>query len=99
MVSSDCDAIAAMSSGLRTTILLLPAKRPGKRCAHVRRRLAQDEAAGGLRDAVGEQRLAAAVVEHHAVGRRVAADVVGDASEMRDLVARIDVDRMFGIPE
>src|SRR5690606_9988488 len=45
--------------------------------------------------------LAAAVIEHHAaaVRRGVAADIFGDALEMRGLVARADVKRMLRIPE
>jgi hypothetical protein len=65
------------------------------------RGLAQDQPPDPFGDELRRQRLAAAVVEKHAAAalRRIAADVLGDAPEMRGGMARIHIDRMLAVPE
>ena len=99
MTSSEPAGSAATSSGERIVDRRIAGEAGGKRGAHLRRRVAQDQRARTGGDEVGGERLAAAIVEHRRAGRQMRAHVLRDRAVVHVAMARIDVDRMLGIPE
>ena len=97
--SRDPDGRAAISSGVRTSIFGFPPKRRASAARTMGAASHRISRPGGRRDEVGVQRLAAAIIEHGGASRKVRADVLRNLAVMHVAMARIDVDRMFGIPE
>src|SRR5580693_4779992 len=68
--------------------------------AHAGRRLAEKKLAGRRRHEVGVQGFAAAIIEHAGLRpRHERGDVLRDQSVMHVLMACIDIDRVWAVPE
>src|SRR5262245_9151132 len=71
-------------------------KARGDTAAYSRRRLRQDQPAGGVRDNAGVKRFAAAIIEHgRGTPGHVAREVARDLAEVHIAMTRVRVDRAW----